>query len=254
MTLTLSLTLSLAVSLSLTLALARSLSRSRSLASAAASASASASASVSASAWSWSWKALERRLAGEQRNARLEAERARALELKRRKMEAKHTKQTEALRFIRMGEEENKREIKRLGEKQQAYLEKQRRETEQRHERHKFLMAARDAEKKNCVERTVRATEHVLQQRVEKHMAMEGRASKLQAERLALIEDRSRRAKALALQRAAVQDQFKRYAHTWGPRAPDPGPDPDPDPTPQPGRAPWLPLTLNPDPDPDPSP
>ena len=45
-------------------------------------------------------------------------------------------------------------------------------------------------------------------------MAMEGRASKLQAERLALIEDRSRRAKALALQRAAVQDQFKRYAHT----------------------------------------
>ena len=176
------------------------------------------------------------------------------MELKRRKMEAKHAKQTEALRFIRMGEEENKREIKRLGEKQQAYLEKQRRETEQRHERHKFLMAARDAEKKNCVERTVRATEHVLQQRVEKHMAMEGRASKLQAERLALIEDRSKRAKALALQRAAVQDQFKRYAHTWGPRAPDPGPDPDPDPSPQPGRAPWLPLTLNPDPDPDPSP
>lgn len=155
-------------------------------------------------------KALERRLAGEQRNARLEAERARALELKRRKMEAKHAKQTEALRYIRMGEEEQKREVTRLGEKQQAYLDKQRREMEQRHERHKFLMAERDAEKKNCVERTVRATEHVLHQRVEKHMAMEGRASKLQAERLALIEDRSRRAKALALQRAAVQDQFKR--------------------------------------------
>ena len=45
-------------------------------------------------------------------------------------------------------------------------------------------------------------------------MAMEERATKLQAERLALIEDRSRRAKALALQRAAVQDQFKRYART----------------------------------------
>ena len=50
------------------------------------------------------------------------------------------------------------------------------------------------------------------------------------------------------VQRAAVQDQFKRYARTWGPRAPDPGPDPDPDPSPQPGRAPLLPLTLNPDP------
>lgn len=61
---------------------------------------------------------------------------------------------------------------------------------------------------------TVRATEHLLHQRVEKHMAMEERATKLQAERLALIEDRSRRAKALALQRAAVQDQFKRYART----------------------------------------
>lgn len=35
----------------------------------------------------------------------------------------------------------------------QAYLDKQRREMEQRHERHKFLMAERDAEKKNCVER-----------------------------------------------------------------------------------------------------
>jgi len=92
-----------------------------------------------------------------------------------------------------MGEEEQKREVTRLGEKQQvrrmracacaraertrararahtpmfalpmwtylpmshlqAYLDKQRREMEQRHERHKFLMAERDAEKKNCVER-----------------------------------------------------------------------------------------------------
>ena len=51
-------------------------------------------------------------------------------------------------------------------------------------------------------------------------MEMEGRASGLQAERRALIEERSRSAKALALQRAAVQDQFKRcarLAHNQGP-------------------------------------
>ena len=43
-------------------------------------------------------KALERRLAGEQRNARLEAERVRASEIKRRKMEMKQARQTTALR------------------------------------------------------------------------------------------------------------------------------------------------------------
>jgi len=66
----------------------------------------------------------------------------------------------------------------------------------------------------------VRATEHLLQVRVARHMEMEGRASGLQAERRALIEERSRSAKALALQRAAVQDQFKRcacLAHNQGP-------------------------------------
>jgi hypothetical protein len=64
---------------------------------------------------------------------------------------------------------------------------------------------------------TVRATEHQLGVRVGRALEMEGRASKLQAERRALIEERSRSAKALALQRAAVQDQFKRCAHNQGP-------------------------------------
>ena len=43
-------------------------------------------------------------------------------------------------------------------------------------------------------------------------MEMEGRASGLQAERRAMIEERSRSAKALALQRTVVQEQFKKCA------------------------------------------
>lgn len=155
-------------------------------------------------------KALERRLAGEQRNARLEAERVRASEIKRRKMEMKQARQTTALRSIRMEEEELKLETVKMGQKQQAFLDEQRRQTEKRHAQHRFLMRERETEKKNCVERTVRATEHQLGVRVGRALEMEGRASKLQAERRALIEERSRSAKALALQRAAVQDQFKR--------------------------------------------
>jgi len=155
-------------------------------------------------------KALERRRAGDQRNARLEAEKTRAIELKRRQMAAKHDRQTTALRSIRMVEEEHKDELKKLGAKQQAFLEEQQRHVQQKHEQLRFLAAEREAEKKNCVERTVRATEHLLQQRVARHMEMEGRASGLQAERRAMIEERSRSAKALALQRTVVQEQFKK--------------------------------------------
>ena len=88
---------------------------------------------------------------------------------------------------IRMGEEDHKAELQKLGVKQQArcmpacahtrtrtrtrthtrprprphayiyiqvFLDGQRRQIEQRHEMHRFLMSEREAEKKNCVERT----------------------------------------------------------------------------------------------------
>ena len=84
-----------------------------------------------------------------------------------------------------MGEEDQKLELTKLGVKQQArrmracahtrtrtrtrtrsrprphayvyiqaFLDGQRRQIEQRHEQHRFLMSEREAEKKNCVERT----------------------------------------------------------------------------------------------------
>ena len=108
------------------------------------------------------------------------------------------------------GEEEFKLSIKHKQHQADQHLQEQRDQIAQLHERKKILASARENERLHCVQRTRRAQEHILQRQVQRHMEMERRASGLQDERRALIAERAKSAKTLALQRAAVQEQFKK--------------------------------------------
>eukprot|EP00908_Phaeocystis_cordata_P018944 Transcript_30440.p2 GENE.Transcript_30440~~Transcript_30440.p2 ORF type:complete len:249 (-),score=118.29 Transcript_30440:253-999(-) len=153
---------------------------------------------------------MEKRRQADERHQRLEAEKQEALAVKRQLMAARSERQHNTLKGIRQGEEEFKLSIKHKQHQADQHLQEQRDQIAQLHERKKILASARENERLHCVQRTRRAQEHILQRQVQRHMEMERRASGLQDERRALIAERAKSAKTLALQRAAVQEQFKK--------------------------------------------